>query len=162
MGERTGSEGEYEVERIVDHKKLRNKLRYLVHWAGYGDADDTWEPADALGSCPDAIAEYWQRKQKENSDEPAPEVPAPPLPTPKSKGKAKPKTQEELLEILHQKGPQYVIAVWQIKGVIFYRVHFEDGGADTVSSALMRKVAPALILRYMESLFTYHYLIDPA
>ena len=35
---------EYEVERILDSQFFRGKLEYLVHWKGYGAADDLWIP----------------------------------------------------------------------------------------------------------------------
>uniref|UniRef100_A0A8C5M3U7 Chromo domain-containing protein n=1 Tax=Leptobrachium leishanense TaxID=445787 RepID=A0A8C5M3U7_9ANUR len=33
---------EYEVESILDSRRFRNRLQYLVHWKGYGSADRTW------------------------------------------------------------------------------------------------------------------------
>ena len=42
-------EDEYQVEKILNHKFERNKLKYQVKWLGYEDeADWTWEPADNL------------------------------------------------------------------------------------------------------------------
>lgn len=48
---------EYEVESIVDHKYEKNVLMYLIHWKGWTDDDDTWEPKKSL-SCPDIIKKY--------------------------------------------------------------------------------------------------------
>lgn len=39
----------WEVEKIVEHKKLKNgKYKYLVKWVGYNDSDNTWEPQNNL------------------------------------------------------------------------------------------------------------------
>jgi len=40
-------EEQYEVEQIHNHRYFgRNRtLQYLIHWKGYPDSDDTWEPA---------------------------------------------------------------------------------------------------------------------
>ncbi|CAJ0960660.1 unnamed protein product, partial [Mesorhabditis belari] len=54
---------EYTVEKVLNHKKLRNgKLEFLIKWEGYGDADNTWEPEENL-SCANKIAEYWSSKK---------------------------------------------------------------------------------------------------
>ena len=42
-----GSE-EYEVEKVLDKKKKRNKIFYLVKWKGYPDHKNTWEPEKNL------------------------------------------------------------------------------------------------------------------
>ena len=36
---------EFEVEAILDSKRIRRKLHYMIHWKGYGPGDRTWEPA---------------------------------------------------------------------------------------------------------------------
>ena len=54
-------EQEYEVEEILDSKIIRNKLRYLVSWTGYGPNDRTWEPAEHLENSPEITARYHAR-----------------------------------------------------------------------------------------------------
>lgn len=39
------SSDEYEVEAICDVMLYNGELRYLVKWDGYGESDNTWEPA---------------------------------------------------------------------------------------------------------------------
>ncbi|KAJ0178272.1 hypothetical protein K1T71_006095 [Dendrolimus kikuchii] len=57
-------EEEYEVEKIVDSKKIKGKLHYLIRWKGYTSESDTWEPENTL-SCPELINKY--NDEKENS-----------------------------------------------------------------------------------------------
>ena len=35
----------YEAEEIINSKKVRGKLHYLVHWKGYPNSERTWQPA---------------------------------------------------------------------------------------------------------------------
>ena len=41
-------EEEYEVEKILDSKRIRRnkRLHYLIQWKGYSEAHDTWESED--------------------------------------------------------------------------------------------------------------------
>ncbi|KAJ1364993.1 Chromo domain-containing protein cec-3 [Parelaphostrongylus tenuis] len=52
------SEEIYEVEKIVDRRDAGEGLFYLVRWKGFGEADDTWEPAENLSHATKAISEY--------------------------------------------------------------------------------------------------------
>ena len=49
---------EYEVDHIRDSKLFGRTLKYLVHWTGYGEGEDTWEPAKNLAHAPDKVAEF--------------------------------------------------------------------------------------------------------
>lgn len=53
---------EYEVEKILDHKKIRGVQHYLVKWLGYSNEENTWEPANGLDNCHEVIDEYWRVK----------------------------------------------------------------------------------------------------
>ena len=52
---------EYEVEEILDSRTYRNQFQYLVRWKGYGEGDDSWEPAKGLTHCQELIDEFHQR-----------------------------------------------------------------------------------------------------
>ncbi|KAG7621025.1 S-adenosyl-L-methionine-dependent methyltransferase [Arabidopsis suecica] len=55
---------EYEVEKLVDicfgdpDKTGKNGLKFKVHWKGYRSDEDTWELAEELSNCQDAIREF--------------------------------------------------------------------------------------------------------
>ncbi|CAF2148535.1 hypothetical protein HID58_000984 [Brassica napus] len=55
---------EYEVEKLVDicygdpDKTGERGLKFKVHWKGYSSNEDTWEPAEELSNCQDAIREF--------------------------------------------------------------------------------------------------------
>src|SRR3954470_24330625 len=49
---------EYEVERILDSRRRRNALEYLVKWVGYPDHDASWEPLSNLTNATDLIADF--------------------------------------------------------------------------------------------------------
>lgn len=46
----------YTIERRLDGKSVRGKLKYLVKWSGYGHEDNTWEPVEELHQ--DLVAEH--------------------------------------------------------------------------------------------------------
>jgi len=39
---------EYEVESLVDRKRVGNAVKYLVKWKGFGSDDNTWEEASGI------------------------------------------------------------------------------------------------------------------
>merc|ERR1712223_787630 len=39
---------EYIIEKIIDKRKRKRKVQYLVKWEGYDEKDNTWEPASSL------------------------------------------------------------------------------------------------------------------
>src|ERR1700761_1349057 len=51
-------EEEYEVDHIRDSKVFGRTLKYLVRWKGYGEGEDTWEPAKNLEHAPAKLAEF--------------------------------------------------------------------------------------------------------
>ena len=46
---------EYEVEQVLDSRKYRNQLQYLVKWQGYDQGHNSWEPATNLTHCTELV-----------------------------------------------------------------------------------------------------------
>jgi len=53
-------ENEFEVEKVVGHKRERGALSYFLKWKGYDVQDNTWEKADQV-FCEDLVQAYWDR-----------------------------------------------------------------------------------------------------
>ena len=54
-------EEEWEVDFIKDSRwtnRLRCSVQYLVHWKGFNNDEDTWEPARNLVHASDIISEF--------------------------------------------------------------------------------------------------------
>jgi Reverse transcriptase (RNA-dependent DNA polymerase)/RNase H-like domain found in reverse transcriptase/Integrase zinc binding domain/Chromo (CHRromatin Organisation MOdifier) domain/Integrase core domain/Retroviral aspartyl protease len=49
---------EWEVQEILDSKRMRGKLFYLVDWKGWSPQDRSWEPAVNVENCRDLIADF--------------------------------------------------------------------------------------------------------
>lgn len=49
---------EYEVDYIVDSRYKGRCLEFLVHWKGYDETDQTWEPKANLTHAKDAISDF--------------------------------------------------------------------------------------------------------
>ncbi|KAA1471087.1 hypothetical protein DENSPDRAFT_837013 [Dentipellis sp. KUC8613] len=57
---------EYEVETVLRAKIFKRGgyrgWKFLVKWKGYGDADNTWEPAESFeGGADEALPTFWER-----------------------------------------------------------------------------------------------------
>ena len=38
----------FTIKRITDHRITKDGKQYLVHWKGYDEDENTWEPAKAM------------------------------------------------------------------------------------------------------------------
>jgi len=50
-------DGYFVVERILEHKRIHNKMHYRVRWRGFSESDDTWEPEGHLQ--PKLVRQYF-------------------------------------------------------------------------------------------------------
>ena len=60
LPELVDGESEFEVENILQHKRIGRKkeIRYLVQWRGYSRAESTWEPEEHLRNAPEVLEAY--------------------------------------------------------------------------------------------------------
>lgn len=59
-------EEEYVVEKIVDKRKVRGKVQYLLKWRGYDESQNTWEPYENL-DCEDLVKAFEAEKAAEKA-----------------------------------------------------------------------------------------------
>ena len=59
---------EYEVDRIIDSKKIRGTVKYKVSWKGYGPHKNTWEPLSNLTNAKKLVDDF----HKNNPTKPKP------------------------------------------------------------------------------------------
>jgi len=53
--------GDYEVEKVITHKKVRGRTMYLVKWLNFPSSYNTWEPQEHMS--PNALKAYNERIQ---------------------------------------------------------------------------------------------------
>ncbi|KAL0937059.1 reverse transcriptase domain protein [Colletotrichum truncatum] len=53
---------EYEVERILDHRRNDETTEYFIKWKNYGHEDDSWEPAKNLEHAQEELQQYWHQR----------------------------------------------------------------------------------------------------
>ncbi|KAL7644709.1 UNVERIFIED_CONTAM: hypothetical protein RMT77_004522 [Armadillidium vulgare] len=58
-------EVEYEVRKIQDYVRKQGNFYYQVSWHGYESDEDTYEPADHLDGCDEALTDFFYRRLKE-------------------------------------------------------------------------------------------------
>merc|ERR1711874_600142 len=60
-----GMEEEYEVEKILDERKVGKKKEYFVKWKGWNRPEDnTWEPMDSLEGSKKLLKDYEKRMEE--------------------------------------------------------------------------------------------------
>jgi len=61
-------EEEWEVERILNKRRVRGKNKYLVCWKGFTAESDTWEGRENLENAKEAIEEFEKEYQRDMKD----------------------------------------------------------------------------------------------
>jgi len=56
---------EWEVEKILNKRKIRGVDKYLVQWKGFIAEHDTWEKREDLGNAKEALEEFEGRMDAE-------------------------------------------------------------------------------------------------
>jgi transposase InsO family protein len=63
----TEEDNEFEVEKILDHRRYgvrASENEYLVKWLGYDDSENTWEPETNLDNCKQMVQQYHKKLQQ--------------------------------------------------------------------------------------------------
>jgi len=58
-------EENFTVEKIVKKRVRGGKTQYLLKWAGFSEADNSWEDADNLVGCQDLLNEFNSREEQD-------------------------------------------------------------------------------------------------
>ena len=53
---------EWEVEKILNKKKIRGVVKYLIQWKGFTAEGDTWERRENLKNAEELIEEFEQKE----------------------------------------------------------------------------------------------------
>ena len=61
-------EEEWEVERILNKRKVRGKDKYLVRWKGFTAEGDTWKSRENLENAGDLLREFEEEYGKDNRE----------------------------------------------------------------------------------------------
>jgi hypothetical protein len=74
------SDDYYRIDKILDDRRVNNKIEVLIKWRGLKSDQSTWEPLDNL-SDPDMYRKYLKKKEKQPakrkaSNEPVEKPPA--------------------------------------------------------------------------------------
>ncbi|KAK4025420.1 chromobox protein homolog 1 [Daphnia magna] len=61
-------EEKYVVEKVVDKRKRKGAVQYLLKWKGYDESENTWEQAENM-DCPDLISEFENQTKRMKKEE---------------------------------------------------------------------------------------------
>jgi len=61
-------EEEWEVEKILNKRKVRGKDKYLVRWKGFTAEGDTWESRENLENAQELVEEFEEEYSKDNGE----------------------------------------------------------------------------------------------
>ena len=53
---------EYDVEKVLQHRRQGRTTEYLIKWSGYESSDNSWEPEANLS--PETLEGYWKRESQ--------------------------------------------------------------------------------------------------
>ena len=61
-------EEEWEVEKILNKRKVRGKDKFLVQWKGFMAEEDTWESRENLKNAGDILREFEEQYSRDNKE----------------------------------------------------------------------------------------------
>ena len=57
---------EYEVEKILAHRRVGRTSKYLIRWKGYSSYHDSWQPEEDLANCQELLMEFKKTNKETN------------------------------------------------------------------------------------------------
>ena len=63
-----GGKDMYNVQNIIAERWHHGQFQYMVHWQGYSEADDTWEPLAHLSDALEYVARWNEDKKKRDAE----------------------------------------------------------------------------------------------
>merc|ERR1712066_889895 len=148
-------EEEYSVEKVVDKRTGKNgKVEYLLKWKGYGDEDNTWEPAENL-DCHDLIKAFEKvhAAKKGATSDPKRKAPAAAAgPDKKKRGEGeKPRGFGRGLD------PERIIGATDSSGELMFLIKWKGSDeADLVPSREANVKCPQTVIKFYEERLTWH------
>jgi len=61
-------EEEWEVEKILNKRKIRGKDKFLVRWKGFTAEGDTWESRENLKNAGDVLREFEEQYSRDHEE----------------------------------------------------------------------------------------------
>ena len=61
-------EEEWEVEKILNKRKVQGKDKYLVQWKGFTAEGDTWESRENLENAMELVEEFKKEYERDDRD----------------------------------------------------------------------------------------------
>ena len=59
----------WEVEEIVNSRRVKGVVQCRVRWAGCTELEDTWETFEHLDNCPEKLPKFQQKFPRKPQDE---------------------------------------------------------------------------------------------
>merc|ERR1712110_800887 len=147
-------EEEYSVEKVVDKRTGKNgKVEYLLKWKGYGDEDNTWEPAENL-DCHDLIKTFEKahaaKKATADSKRKAPAAAA-------GADKKKRGDGEKPRGFGRGLDPERIIGATDSSGELMFLIKWKGSDeADLVPSREANVKCPQTVIKFYEERLTWH------
>merc|ERR1712241_16512 len=149
-------EEEYSVERVVDKRTTKGKIEYLLKWKGYGDEDNTWEPADNV-DCDELIEEFERKRAAKKKDSDKRKSGAPGSSGSSSDAKKKRSDDDRPKGFDRGLDPERIIGATDSSGELMFLIKWKGSDeADLVPSRLANVKCPQTVIKFYEERLTWH------
>jgi len=149
-------EEEYSVERVVDKRTTKGKIEYLLKWKGYGDEDNTWEPADNV-DCDELIEEFERKRAAKKKDSDKRKSGAPGGSGSSSDAKKKRSDDDRPKGFDRGLDPERIIGATDSSGELMFLIKWKGSDeADLVPSRLANVKCPQTVIKFYEERLTWH------